>query len=165
MRLFAILLTIMTKNPIFDVSRDPDFTTGICAPYSLAYSSEKSEETLKKLSKTLEKHLERDSEYFPSGKRDIDFITLWDDPMQDGSVTIIHIFELLKQTGFALVVMIVGSEREHLILLWIIKKQASKRQNFMEINLSSFDHDFCLTRHRSLLFYVLLKTFLCFHGV
>ena len=56
MRLFAILLTIMTKNSIFDVGRDPDFTIGICAPYSLAYSFEKSQETLKKLSKALEKH-------------------------------------------------------------------------------------------------------------
>ena len=35
----------------------------------------------------------------------------------------------------------------------------------MEINLTSFDYDFCLTRCRSLPFYVLLKTFLCFHGV
>ena len=33
MGLFAILLTIMTKNSIFDVGRDPKFTTGIYAPY------------------------------------------------------------------------------------------------------------------------------------
>ena len=78
----------------------------------------------------------------------------------------------LVLTRFALVVMIVGSKRErerereweHLILLWIIKKQASERQNFMEINLSSFDYDFCLTRCRSLLFYVLLKTSYVFMG-
>ena len=35
----------------------------------------------------------------------------------------------------------------------------------MEINLSYFDHDFCLIRCRSLPFYVLLKIFLCLHGV
>ena len=29
----------------------------------------------------------------------IDFITFWDDPMQDGSVTIMNIFELFKQTA------------------------------------------------------------------
>ena len=39
-------------------------------------------------------------------KLDIDFITLWDDCMQDGSVTIINIFELFKQTALA------GSERD-----------------------------------------------------
>ena len=32
-------------------------------------------------------------------KLDIDFISLWDDPMQDGSVTIINIFELFEQTA------------------------------------------------------------------
>ena len=31
-------------------------------------------------------------------KLDIDFINLWDAPMQDSSVTIINIFELIKQT-------------------------------------------------------------------
>ena len=62
MGLFAILLTIMTKNSIFDVGRDPEFTIGIWAPYfHLAYSSEKLKEILKDLSKALEKHLERGS--------------------------------------------------------------------------------------------------------
>ena len=32
-------------------------------------------------------------------KLDINFIILWDDPMEDGSVPIINIFELLKQTA------------------------------------------------------------------
>ena len=32
-------------------------------------------------------------------KLDIDFITLWNDPMQGDSVTIINIFELFKQTA------------------------------------------------------------------
>ena len=70
----------------------------MCSLFSLAYSSDKSQEILKKLSKALEKHLER-SGYYPSGKLDIDCITLWDDPMQNGSVTIIHIFELFKQAA------------------------------------------------------------------
>ena len=115
--------------------------------------------------------MERDWRHCPSGKLDIDFITLWDDPMQDGSVTIIHIFELFKQTALIGVDKIwAGSDdcrewqRVNLILLWIIKNQASKTQNFMEINLSSFDYDFCLTRCRSLLFYVLLKTSYVFMG-
>ena len=30
MGFFAILLTFMTKNSIFDVGRDPEFTIGIC---------------------------------------------------------------------------------------------------------------------------------------
>ena len=75
----------MTKNSIFGGDRDPEL-------FSLAYNSEKLQEILKNLSKALEKHLERNSGYCPSGKLDIDFITLWDDPMQDGSV--INIFEL-----------------------------------------------------------------------
>ena len=33
MGLFAILFTIMTNSFIFYVGRDPEFTTGICAPY------------------------------------------------------------------------------------------------------------------------------------
>ena len=33
MGLFAILLTIMAKNPIFNVGRDLEFAIGICAPY------------------------------------------------------------------------------------------------------------------------------------
>ena len=51
-------------------------------------------------------------------KLDIDFITLWKDPMQDDSVTIINIFELLKQTAFidadkdCVDNEIVGSERD-----------------------------------------------------
>ena len=71
---------------------------------------------MKNLSKAYKKHLERDSlleeikvfnKNFPICrtsntvlvlKLDIDFTTLWDDPMQDGSVTIINIFELIKQT-------------------------------------------------------------------
>ena len=32
-------------------------------------------------------------------KLDIDFITFWNDPMQDGSITIINIFELFKETA------------------------------------------------------------------
>ena len=70
------------------------------------------------MSKALEKHLERNSlfekikafnqdlsKFRKTGivlvlKLDIDFITRWDDPMQDGSVTIITIFELFKQTAF-----------------------------------------------------------------
>ena len=34
MELFPILLTIMKKNSIFDVDREPEFTIVICAPYS-----------------------------------------------------------------------------------------------------------------------------------
>ena len=33
-------------------------------------------------------------------KLDIDFIILWDDPMEDSSATIINIFELFKQTAW-----------------------------------------------------------------
>ena len=59
--------------------------------------------------------------------------------MKDGSVTI---FELFKQTALINADKICagsddcrGWERErHLILLWIIKKQVSKRQHFLEIN-------------------------------
>ena len=62
MGLFATLLTIMKKNFIFDVGRDPEFTISICAPYfHLDYSSEKLQEIMKNLNKALEKHLERDS--------------------------------------------------------------------------------------------------------
>ena len=32
-------------------------------------------------------------------KLGIDFITLWDDSMEEGSVTITNIFELFKQTA------------------------------------------------------------------
>ena len=71
---------------------------------------------LKNLNKALEKQLGRDSPlekikifshdlliYSKTGtalvlKLNIDFITLWDDPMQGGSVPIINIFELFKQT-------------------------------------------------------------------
>ena len=104
-------------------------------------------------------------------KLDIVFIILWDDSMQDGSVTIINIFELFKQT--ALINSgknCAGSDdcREwgrHLIPLWIIKRQLSKRQNFTKMKFSSFDYDFCLIRCRPLPFHVLLKIFLCFHEV
>ena len=108
----------------------------LCFLFSLAYSSEKSQEILKNLSKALKKHLERDSlleeiKVFNQDfskcrktgtvlvlKSDTDFITLWDDPIHDGSVTIMNVLELLKQTAlvnadkFALVAMIVGSERD-----------------------------------------------------
>ena len=75
------------------------------------------QEILKNLNKDLEKHLGRDSllekmkdfnqdllicrktETDLVLKLDIDFISLWDDPMQDGSVTIINIFELFEQTA------------------------------------------------------------------
>ena len=70
---------------------------------------------LKNLSKALEKPLERDwlLEKIKVFNQDlsiyrntctalvlklvIDFITFWDDPMQNGSVTIMNIFELCKQ--------------------------------------------------------------------
>ena len=89
----------------------------LCSLFSLAYSSEKLQEILKNLSQALEKHLEKDSllekiKIFNQDllicrktgialvlKLDIDFITLWDDPMQDCSATIINIFELFKQTA------------------------------------------------------------------
>ena len=53
-------------------------------------------------------------------KLNIDFITLWDDPMQDGSLTIINTFQLFKQTALIdqdktrimLIVMIAGSEKD-----------------------------------------------------
>ena len=82
----------------------------------LFYCSEKSQEILKNLNKALEEYLGRDSplekikvcshDLLICGKTgtalvlklDIDFITLWDDPMQGGSATIINIFELFKQT-------------------------------------------------------------------
>ena len=67
--------------------------------FLLSHSPERSQEMLKNLSKTLEKHLERDSGYCPCGKLDIGFITLWDYPVPGGSVTIINIFELFKQTA------------------------------------------------------------------
>ena len=72
---------------------------------------------MKNLNKALEKHLGRDSllekiKVFNQDlsicrdtgtalvlKLDIDFITLWDDPMQDGIVTIVKAFELFKQTA------------------------------------------------------------------
>ena len=83
-----------------------------CSLISLAYSSEKSQEILKNLNKALEKLLGRDSLLekikafnqnlsicFKTGtalvlKLDIDYTTLWDDPIQDRSVAIINIFEL-----------------------------------------------------------------------
>ena len=89
----------------------------MCSLFSLAYSSDKSQEILKNLSKALKKHLERDSLLEEINdfnqdfsiccktgtvlvlKLDIDFITLWDDSMHDGSVIIINMFELLKQTA------------------------------------------------------------------
>ena len=79
--------------------------------------TEKSQEILKNLSKVLKKHLERNSlleeiKFFNQDlsichktgtalvlKLEIDFIILWDDSMLDGSVTIINIFELFKQTA------------------------------------------------------------------
>ena len=66
---------------------------------------------------------------------------------------------------FALVVMIVGSETDAFNYFVNYQNQASKRQNFMGKNFSSFDYGFCLIRCRLLPFYVLLKTFLCFHSV
>ena len=72
---------------------------------------------LKNLNKAFDKHLERDwlLEKIKVFNQDlsicrntcttlvlklvIDFITFWDDPMQDGSVTIINVFELCKQTA------------------------------------------------------------------
>ena len=109
----------------------------LCSLLSSAHSFEKLQEILKNLSKALKKDMERDSllekiKVFNQDllicrktgialvlKLDIDFVTHWDDPMQDGSVTIINIFELFKQTaywlmltGFALVVMIVRSETD-----------------------------------------------------
>ena len=82
--------------------------------FSLAYSSEKSQEILKNLNKAIEKYLERNTlleiKVFNQNlsiccktctalvlKLDIDLITFWDDPMQDYSVTVINIFELFKQ--------------------------------------------------------------------
>ena len=77
----------------------PNSPLNLCSLFSLACTSKKSQETLKNLSKALEEHLERDSGHCPSGKLDIDFIALWDDPMQDDSITIINIFELFTQTA------------------------------------------------------------------
>ena len=117
MELFAVLLTIMTKYPIFDVDGGRLIHHWyLCFLFSLTYSSEKSQVTLKNLSKALKKHLERDllleeikvlnqdlSICRKTGTvlvltLDIDFSTLWDDPMQDSSLTIINIFQLFKQT-------------------------------------------------------------------
>ena len=85
--------------------------------FSLAYSSEKSQEILKNQNKVAKKHLRRDpllekikvfnqnlSKCRTSGtvlvlKLDIGFIILWDDLMEDGSVPMINIFELLWQTA------------------------------------------------------------------
>ena len=66
---------------------------------------------------------------------------------------------------FALVVMIVGSETDAFNYFVNYQNQASKRQNFMGKNFSSFDYGFWLIRCRLLPFYVFLKTFLCFHSV
>ena len=33
MELFAILLNVMTKDGIFDIGREPEFTIAICAAY------------------------------------------------------------------------------------------------------------------------------------
>ena len=83
--------------------------------FSLAYSSEKSQEILKNQNKVTKKHLRMDSllekiSFFYQNlskcrisgtalvlKLDIGFIILWDDLMADGSVPMINIFELLKQ--------------------------------------------------------------------
>ena len=72
---------------------------------------------LKNLNKAFDKHLERDwlLEKIKVFNQDLSicrntcttlvlklviyFITFWDDPMQDGSVTIINVFELCKQTA------------------------------------------------------------------
>ena len=88
----------------------------LCSLFSLAYSSEESQEILKNLSKAFKKYLERDSlleeiKDFNQDfsicrktgtnlalKLDIDLITPRDDPMQDSSVTIINIFEPFNQT-------------------------------------------------------------------
>ena len=106
----------MTKNSIFDVGRTLNsplvfvilIFIGIFAPYN-------HKKYWKNLSKAFEKHFERDSLLeknkvfnqdssicretgtFLVLKLDIVFITLWDNPMQDGSVIII--FELSKQTA------------------------------------------------------------------
>ena len=107
--------------------------------------------------------------------------------MDDGSVTIINIFELFKQTALidtdkncgdwerrilysitSLGQMLVGTKfcswsvklkfPSYYVgfLLWINKKQASKKK----INLFSLDYDFCLIHFRPSPFYVFLKTFL-----
>ena len=88
----------------------------MCFLFSLAYSSEKSQEILKNQNKATEKHPGRDtllekinvinqnlSKCRTSGtvlvlKLDIHFFIIWDDLMEDGGVSIKNIFELLKQT-------------------------------------------------------------------
>ena len=56
-----MLLTIMTKYPIFDVDGGRLIHHWyLCFLFSLTYSSEKSQVTLKNLGKALKKHLERD---------------------------------------------------------------------------------------------------------
>ena len=124
----------MTNNSILCVSRGYEFTAG--SLFLLAYGSAKSQEILKNLNKAIEKNLKRDSLlektevfnqylliYWKTGtplvlKLYIYFITLWDDPMQDDSVTVIKNFELfnrqhwLKLARIALIVMIVGGEKD-----------------------------------------------------
>ena len=88
----------------------------MCFVFSLAYSSQKSQEILKNQNKATEKHPGRDtllekinvinqnlSKCRTSGtvlalKLDIHFFIIWDDLMEDGGVSIKNIFELLKQT-------------------------------------------------------------------
>ena len=60
----------------------------MCSLFLLVYGSEQSQEILKSLNKALEKHLEmcRKTGTVIVLKLDIDFVALWDNPMQDGSV-------------------------------------------------------------------------------
>ena len=168
--------------------------------FSLAYSSEKSQEILKNQNKVAKKHLRKDSllekikvfnqnlwKCRTSGtvlvlKLDIGFIILWDDLMEDGSVPIINMFELLWQIalidaekncedsnnceGWGRLIFCNSTLLRRVLVGtkfcgWSVKAKFHVMWNF----LCSFDYDFWLIHFRPLQFYVLLKTFLCFHGV
>ena len=106
MWLFAILLTIMTKNSIFDVSRDSKFTFVFVLLilislwfWEITGNIEKPEQSHWK---GPEKRLTARKLCRKTGtvlvlKLYIDFITLGDDLMEDGIVTIKNVFELFKQ--------------------------------------------------------------------
>ena len=92
----------MTRISILDVGRDPEFTIGICAPYFHEpivlrnYKKQPEQDPWKALLEKI-KVLNQDLLICRKTgivlvlKQDIDFITLCDDPMQDGSAVIINI--------------------------------------------------------------------------
>ena len=173
--------------------------------FSLAYSSEKSQEILKNQNKVAKKHLRKDSllekikvfnqnlwKCRTSGtvlvlKLDIGFIILWDDLMEDGSVPMINIFELLKQRalidadkncadsnnceGWGRLIfcnstllgrVLVGTK----FCSWSVKAKFHVMWNFLcEWLKNKRQKRQYSWKWTFLPFYVLLKTLLCFHGV